>query len=157
MCSYDKIPSTQVQSSSITTAVDVCYDTWYSALCCCTGYHSANIINTSLILVNYIITGQIGARRRVFILVAPRGSEHFVDQSIDASNLSPPRGGIHIVSSRPSSIFNGLARHEAGGRGLIICRGGRPIFTCIVLLCACLLYTSPSPRDLSTSRMPSSA
>ena len=24
-------------------------------------------------------------------------------------------------------------------------------------LCACLLYTSPSPRDLSTSRMPSSA
>ena len=26
-----------------------------------------------------------------------------------------------------------------------------------VLLHACLLYTSPSPRDLSTSRMPSSA
>eukprot|EP00831_Metopus_contortus_P085264 TRINITY_DN9883_c0_g2_i2.p1 TRINITY_DN9883_c0_g2~~TRINITY_DN9883_c0_g2_i2.p1 ORF type:complete len:183 (+),score=35.06 TRINITY_DN9883_c0_g2_i2:93-641(+) len=25
------------------------------------------------------------------------------------------------------------------------------------LLCSCLLYTSPSPRDLSTSRMPSSA
>ena len=24
-------------------------------------------------------------------------------------------------------------------------------------LCNCLLYTSPSPRDLSTSRMPSSA
>ena len=24
-------------------------------------------------------------------------------------------------------------------------------------LCVCLLYTSPSPRDLSTSRMPSSA
>ena len=26
-----------------------------------------------------------------------------------------------------------------------------------VLICPCLLYTSPSPRDLSTSRMPSSA
>ena len=26
-----------------------------------------------------------------------------------------------------------------------------------LLLCTCLLYTSPSPRDLSTSRMPSSA
>ena len=26
-----------------------------------------------------------------------------------------------------------------------------------MLLCDCLLYTSPSPRDLSTSRMPSSA
>ena len=174
--------------------------------------------------VNYI-TGRIGARQRVFILVAPRGSEHFVDQSIDASNLSPPRGRIHIVSSRPSSIFNGLARHEAGwswvdhtyvevegpsshvscccvlsmrtilrtrrdatyntmctliktyvsnpssratsrhpddgstsylggrplsmalpdtkrvGRGLIICRGGRPVVTCIVsLLCDLVFY-----------------
>ena len=28
---------------------------------------------------------------------------------------------------------------------------------CIALFSACLLYTSPSPRDLSTSRMPSSA
>ena len=60
------------------------------------------------------ITGQIGARQRVFILVAARGSEHFVHQSIDASNLSPPRRRIYIVSSRPSSIFNGLARHDAG-------------------------------------------
>ena len=25
------------------------------------------------------------------------------------------------------------------------------------IFCGCLLYTSPSPRDLSTSRMPSSA
>ena len=26
-----------------------------------------------------------------------------------------------------------------------------------IIVCTCLLYTSPSPRDLSTSRMPSSA
>ena len=36
------------------------------------------------------------------------------------------------------------------------------IMACVQLLheastCRCLLYTSPSPRDLSTSRMPSSA
>ena len=31
------------------------------------------------------------------------------------------------------------------------------IWGLVVLLHACLLYTSPSPRDLSTSRMPSSA
>ena len=31
------------------------------------------------------------------------------------------------------------------------------VFGRIVLLWICLLYTSPSPRDLSTSRMPSSA
>ena len=30
-------------------------------------------------------------------------------------------------------------------------------FFLILLGCFCLLYTSPSPRDLSTSRMPSSA
>ena len=28
---------------------------------------------------------------------------------------------------------------------------------CHIVRCTCLLYTSPSPRDLSTSRMPSSA
>ena len=52
ICSYDRIPSTQVQSSSITTAVDVCYDTWYSALCWCTRYHSDHKYNFSLILVS---------------------------------------------------------------------------------------------------------
>ena len=30
-------------------------------------------------------------------------------------------------------------------------------FTFLEKLTTCLLYTSPSPRDLSTSRMPSSA
>ena len=36
--------------------------------------------------------------------------------------------------------------------------GGKPIFSGKVsrLMLGCLLYTSPSPRDLSTSRMPSS-
>ena len=52
ICSYDRIPSTQVQSSSITRAVDVCYDTWYSALCCCTRYHSDRKYNVSLMLIS---------------------------------------------------------------------------------------------------------
>ena len=33
----------------------------------------------------------------------------------------------------------------------------KPVIAAINGPCACLLYTSPSPRDLSTSRMPSSA
>ena len=33
----------------------------------------------------------------------------------------------------------------------------RPYDFVVILLLDCLLYTSPSPRDLSTSRMPSSA
>ena len=32
-----------------------------------------------------------------------------------------------------------------------------PRFTAVNMYRSCLLYTSPSPRDLSTSRMPSSA
>ena len=31
-----------------------------------------------------------------------------------AGNFSPPRPRIHLTSSRPSSTFNGLARHETG-------------------------------------------
>ena len=31
-----------------------------------------------------------------------------------ADNLSPPRPRIHLISSRPSSTFIGLARHEVG-------------------------------------------
>ena len=44
-----------------------------------------------------------------------------------------------------------------GGQGTTV---GNYVLLCgymLVLLLACLLYTSPSPRDLSTSRMPSSA
>ena len=40
------------------------------------------------------------------------------------------------------------AQEQETGPGLVLIEGGT--FTC-------LLYTSPSPRDLSTSRMPSSA
>ena len=32
-----------------------------------------------------------------------------------------------------------------------------PDLACLDVMMPCLLYTSPSPRDLSTSRMPSSA
>ena len=36
-------------------------------------------------------------------------------------------------------------------------RGNGQLIKKEVLINCCLLYTSPSPRDLSTSRMPSSA
>ena len=41
--------------------------------------------------------------------------------------------------------------------GLITARNGIVVGSGITLSKDCLLYTSPSPRDLSTSRMPSSA
>ena len=41
--------------------------------------------------------------------------------------------------------------------GLYACDSSLKVQECRVLRNGCLLYTSPSPRDLSTSRMPSSA
>ena len=49
---------------------------------------------------------------------------------------------IHAMASKPNVI---VIMADDLGFGDIGCYG------------ACLLYTSPSPRDLSTSRMPSSA
>ena len=53
--------------------------------------------------------------------------------------------------------------HEQNAKSYIVTSGG-PLLKYIdkkkvklIRLPVCLLYTSPSPRDLSTSRMPSSA
>jgi len=54
-------------------------------------------------------------------------------------NYSPKR----VRNERPAPEFQALAR--------------RLLATNVAVFKACLLYTSPSPRDLSTSRMPSSA
>ena len=46
---------------------------------------------------------------------------------------------------------------DAGGPALWFENVKGSPFTALSNLYGCLLYTSPSPRDLSTSRMPSSA
>ena len=53
----------------------------------------------------------------------------------------------HLKPGKPVLISGGGSGHEP-------LHGG---FVGHGMLDACLLYTSPSPRDLSTSRMPSSA
>ena len=57
------------------------------------------------------------------------------------------------ISSLPKSGWwpNGITAYEDND---MMSNGAYPNQT---LLKDCLLYTSPSPRDLSTSRMPSSA
>ena len=51
--------------------------------------------------------------------------------------------------------INGQA--VALGGSITLTTETRPTFSSITPSTICLLYTSPSPRDLSTSRMPSSA
>ena len=50
--------------------------------------------------------------------------------------------------------FNSLLDNEKAKQGVVAASGGNHG---AAVAYACLLYTSPSPRDLSTSRMPSSA
>ena len=71
---------------------------------------------------------------------------------------------IHFtLDGQPASAAPGMTIWEvANGQGLVIphlCHkpapGYRPDGNCRA--CICLLYTSPSPRDRTRSRMPSSA
>jgi len=70
------------------------------------------------------------------------------------SNLSNPKIVVFFLSLFPQFVDRGQGSF-AGLLllGLIFCS----ITLTWLTLYACLLYTSPSPRDLSTSRMPSSA
>ena len=77
------------------------------------------------------------------------------------------RTRTHIVSGdiKLKMIKNIHSELHEKSRGAVVsetdCRPGgeRLEFSCdsVAQSLACLLYTSPSPRDLSTSRMPSSA
>ena len=61
---------------------------------------------------------------------------------VDAAVAGPEHGAV--------VVFTGVVRNHDGGQSVSDLEyQSHPD--------ACLLYTSPSPRDLSTSRMPSSA
>ena len=64
---------------------------------------------------------------------------------VAVNDLGPVETNAHLL--RYDSV-HGRFPHEVKVDGDSISIGGKKI---------CLLYTSPSPRDLSTSRMPSSA
>ena len=66
-------------------------------------------------------------------------SAYLMSYNILPKMLAKGKGNIIIISSAASSVKGAPYRHIYGTTK------------------ACLLYTSPSPRDLSTSRMPSSA
>ena len=80
-----------------------------------------------------------------------------MDPNARAKYLNSPET---ILFDKGRSLYNHGPARSAVGRGqpLIVAEGYMDV---IALVRAgfegCLLYTSPSPRDLSTSRMPSSA
>ena len=60
---------------------------------------------------------------------------------------------VIVVGARVAGASTALLLARAGYRVLVLERSVFPRDT----LSTCLLYTSPSPRDISGSRMPSSA
>ena len=70
----------------------------------------------------------------------------------DTGPIAPALSGAEIaLNSRRSALKVLLSVVSIFFMLMIVAYGGRMLYQ------DCLLYTSPSPRDLSTSRMPSSA
>ena len=89
-------------------------------------------------------TAEISDTETVFVDTTVYKGTRFKDQSILdlKTNFKPTETFqyAYFTSCHPPSVKNGFVKGEA-----------------LSILRNCLLYTSPSPRDLSTSRMPSSA
>ena len=96
------------------------------------GCNSVVSTKTALKLADYVVT-EAG-------FGADLGAEKFFDIKCRKSGLKPDTV-VLVATTKALKMHGGVKKDELGSEDVD----------------ACLLYTSPSPRDLSTSRMPSSA
>ena len=62
-----------------------------------------------------------------------------------------------FINGPEVKAFQSELQEYLGVKHVIPCANGTDALQIALMSLGCLLYTSPSPRDLSTSRMPSSA
>ena len=76
-------------------------------------------------------------------------------------SATAPRNAVRACIRRGDEILVQHKKYEDGSSRFTLPGGavdpGETLADGLIRECICLLYTSPSPRDLSTSRMPSSA
>ena len=87
-----------------------------------------------------------------------RAKEIIKDETLSDKEMSLEIERIinNMINDIENEISKFYARY-ADSEGISISEAKKKIDNFDVQSFACLLYTSPSPRDLSTSRMPSSA
>ena len=86
-------------------------------------------------------------RLMVGLVFVTSGYSHLKDPEARAKSIEMPKG---------FTIFLGIAE-VAGGLGVAAGVLTQLAAIGLILIMLCLLYTSPSPRDMRRSRMPSSA
>ena len=85
---------------------------------------------------------------QTIVAIAP-GDDEFFKEKFRPNLAFMAVDIVHGGASRAETVKKAMAEVNAEAEFIAVHDGARPMF--------CLLYTSPSPRDLSTSRMPSSA
>ena len=86
-------------------------------------------------------------------------------ETLDLRGLNFEEGYIAVIDKPLSWTSTDVVRkiksalRRLGYRKIKVGHAGTldPLATGVLLVCICLLYTSPSPRDVEESRMPSSA
>ena len=80
-------------------------------------------------------------RDKEFLYSSPQGVQNtsLIKASTRVTSRHPEDGSTSYLGRRPPYSM-ALPDTKRVGRGLIICQGGRPIVTCIVLLCAVRFY-----------------
>ena len=83
-----------------------------------------------------------------------RDNQKVAERIMDSNDLERERG-ITILAKCTSVVWDGIRINIIDTPGHA--DFGGEVERILSMVDSCLLYTSPSPRDLSTSRMPSSA
>ena len=100
------------------------------------------------------LIGEVVADLERKVTAGKRAPRTLVDRKADAANLIEAFGAMRPEAVEPRHVWAYL--HKARGVEAPV-RANREVSFLQVVFNCCLLYTSPSPRDGATSRMPSSA